>query len=94
MATNVFRVVFGGVANDRVTKKAREAPPFRRGRIIDETLWSMLDNTDAISLLKEIEKKEKPAKPRALKRTPRGMEEGRASVFTVIVSNRKGKSSA
>jgi len=58
---------------------------------IDETLWSMLDNTDAILLLKEIEKKEKPAKPRALKRTPRG-EEGRASVFTIIISNRKGKS--
>lgn len=59
---------------------------------IDKTLWSMLDNTDALSLLKEIEKKEKPAVSRALKRTPGEMEEGRASVFTVIVSNRKGKS--
>ena len=59
---------------------------------IDETLWSMLDNTDAISLLKQIEKKEKPAKPRALKRTPRGVEEGRASVFTVIVTRRREKS--
>ena len=59
---------------------------------IDETLWSMLDNTDAISLLKEIEKKEKPAVSRALKRTPRGVEEGRASVFTVIVSRRREKS--
>lgn len=52
----------------------------------------MLDNTDAISLLKQIEKKEKPAVSRALKRTPRGMEEGRASVFTVIVSRRREKS--
>lgn len=52
----------------------------------------MLDNTDAISLLKQIEKKEKPAVSRALKRTPRGMEEGRASVFTVIVSKRREKS--
>lgn len=59
---------------------------------IDKTLWDMLDNTDAISLLKELEKKEKPAKPRALKRTPRGMEDGRASVFTVIVSRRREKS--
>lgn len=52
----------------------------------------MLDNTDVLSLLKEIEKKEKPAVSRALKRTPRGMEVGRASVFTVILSRRKGKS--